>query len=330
MKLHTNKEIFKDAIAFTAQKMNLPEIYVEKDYWVTLALYQIYSSSIADRVIFKGGTALSKCFKLIQRFSEGIDLVLLKDGSESGNQLKSILKEVSQTIISELPEIEMPGITNKKGMIRKTAHSFSQEFDGDFGQVRNAIIVEATWLGSFEPYKPISISSFVFEMMKETGQDELAKEYNLYPFEVLVLDPKRTLCEKIMSLVRFSHTENPITDLRNKIRHTYDIHLLLSDKNLHEFFYSKDFETLFLKVAEADVESFKNNNNWLEHHPNEALIFKDTKGVWQELSETYNGIFKELVFGPLPDESEVIERLIEVSKRLEDIEWTIDPNSESN
>ena len=327
MKLHTNNEIFKDAISFTAQKMNLPEIYVEKDYWVTLALYRIYSSSIADRVIFKGGTALSKCFKLIQRFSEDIDLVLLKDGSESGNQLKSILKEVSQAITDELPEIEMSGITNKKGMIRKTAHSFTQEFDGDFGQIRDAIIVEATWLGSFEPYKPINVSSFVFEMMKETGQEDVAKEFNLYPFEVLVLDTKRTLCEKIMSLVRFSHTENPIADLRNKIRHTYDIHLLLSEKSLHDFFYSKDFENLFLKVAKADVNSFKNNNKWLEFHPNEALIFKDTKGVWEQLSETYYGIFKELVFGSLPDELEIVERLIEVSKRLEKIEWTIDPNS---
>lgn len=327
MKLHTNNELFKDAIAFTAQKMNLPEIYIEKDYWVTLALHRIYSSPIADRVIFKGGTALSKCFKLIQRFSEDIDLVLIKDGTERGNQLKNILKEVSAAIVDELPEIEMPDVTNKKGMIRKTAHSFTQEFEGDFGQVRDAIIVEATWLGSYEPYKPTSVSSFVFEMMKETGQEEVAKEYDLYPFTVLVLDPKRTLCEKIMSLVRFSHTENPIGDLRNKIRHTYDIHLLLSEKNLNDFFYSKDFEKLFVKVALADVESFKNNNNWLEHHPIEALIFKEPKNTWLQLSETYNGIFKELVFGALPPESEILERIIEVSKRLEEIGWNINPNT---
>jgi len=325
MRLHTNKELFKDAIAYAAQQMKLPEIYIEKDYWVTLALHRIFSSSISNRVVFKGGTALSKCYNLIQRFSEDIDLVLLKDGRESGNQLKSILKKVAEAIAYELPEIDMPQVTNKKGMIRKTAHSFAHESEGDFGQVRDAIIVEATWLGSFEPYSIKSVSSYVFQMMKETGQVEIANEYDLFPFDVLVLDPKRTLCEKIMSLVRFSHTDTPIKDLRNKIRHTYDIHMLLNDESLNEFFYSKAFDELLLKVAQADVYSFKNNNDWLAYHPTQALIFQNTENTWKQLSETYNGTFKELVFGILPPESIILKRMIEVSKRLGKVEWTIVP-----
>ena len=56
-------------------------------------------------------------------------------------------------------------------------------------------------------------------MMKETGQAELAKEYGMEPFDVLVLEPKRTLCEKIMSLVRFSYTDDAMSDLGLKIRH---------------------------------------------------------------------------------------------------------------
>jgi hypothetical protein len=40
---------------------------------------------------------------------------------------------------------------------------------------------------------------------------------------------------------------------------------------------------MFLKVANDDVASFKNNNQWLAYHPNEALIFKDMKNVWSEL-----------------------------------------------
>ena len=70
MKLHTNSQLFKEAIAYTAQQLNLPEIYIEKDYWVTLALNRIFSSAIENQVVFKGGTALAKCFNLIERFSE--------------------------------------------------------------------------------------------------------------------------------------------------------------------------------------------------------------------------------------------------------------------
>jgi predicted nucleotidyltransferase component of viral defense system len=68
--------------------MEILDIYVEKDYWVTLALHTIFQDEIGKETVFKGGTALSKCFGMIQRFSEDIDLVVLRKEGESGNQLK--------------------------------------------------------------------------------------------------------------------------------------------------------------------------------------------------------------------------------------------------
>ena len=70
MRLHENKELFLDSILATSQLLNLPEIYIEKDYWVTVALYEIFHSNMADQTVFNRGTALSKCSKLINRFSE--------------------------------------------------------------------------------------------------------------------------------------------------------------------------------------------------------------------------------------------------------------------
>lgn len=78
-----------------------------------------------------------------------------------------------------------------------------------------------------------------------------------------------------MSLVRFSYGENPIEDLKKKIRHTYDLHQLLKQEVYSEFFHSKSFDEMLLKVAIDDVASFRNNNKWLMHHPKEALIFKE-------------------------------------------------------
>lgn len=60
MKLHENKELFQDAVTATYQQKGIPEIYVEKDYWVTLALYAIFNNDIGKETVFKGGTALSK------------------------------------------------------------------------------------------------------------------------------------------------------------------------------------------------------------------------------------------------------------------------------
>lgn len=325
MKLHENKELFQDAVVATSQQFGIKEIYVEKDYWVTYALFHIFKNEIGKETVFKGGTALSKCFGMIQRFSEDIDLVVLRKENETGNQLKNKIKKISKCVSDVLPEIDIDGITNKVGMIRKTAHNYPRTFTGHFGQVRDIIIVESTWLGNFEPYTNANVSSFICEMMLKNNQQELIDEYGLNSFEVLALNPKRTLCEKIMSLVRFSQTQEPINDLRNKIRHTYDIHLMLKDENLKSFFQSNDFETMLLRVANDDVTSFKTNNEWLANHPTTAIIFSYTTETWNKIKDVYSGSFSELVFGELPPETEILKTLMAIADRLKPIEWNIKP-----
>jgi len=323
MKLHENKELFKDAIVATSQLKGIAEIYIEKDYWVTLALHSIFSDEIGKSCIFKGGTALSKCNGLIDRFSEDIDIVLLKQGTESSNQLKNKLKKVTKIVSKQISEIDIEGITNKKGMIRKIAYSYPKIFEGLFGQVRDILIVEATWLGSFEPFEKGKVSSLIYEMIIETNQQEIADKYGLNPFEVNVLSPKRTFCEKIMSLVRFSYSENPIEDLNNKIRHIYDLNRLLKSETIREFFTSKDFDELLLKVANDDVLSFKSDNEWLQNHPTQALIFKESNEVWNKLKTTYLTTFSKLVYGELPNDKEILETLNAIKERMENINWKI-------
>ena len=265
MILHKNISLFKDAVTITAQQLNLPAVYIEKDYWVTFALHTIFHNSIGKETIFKGGTALSKCFGLVNRFSEDIDLVVLRREGESNNKLTNKIKEISAVVSAVLPEVEMADVTQKMGMNRKTAHSYSKEFTGNYGQVSDVIIVEATWLGYYEPYTTKSLSSFVGDMMIKNGQSKIAEEKGMMPFDVLALEPVRTLCEKIMSLVRFSYAEEPIEGLKKKIRHTYDLYQLLQNKELSTFFDSALFEKMLLKVANDDVASYKNSNQWLIH-----------------------------------------------------------------
>lgn len=323
MKLHENKTLFRQAVQFTADQMHIPTIYVEKDYWVTYALFTIFNHEIGKETVFKGGTALSKCYNMIERFSEDIDLVVLRREGETDSKLKAKLKAISTVVETQLPEVNIAEITHKMGMNRKTAHSYNKEFQGNFGQVRDVIILESSWLGYYEPYTTKSIVSFIGQMMLDNNQLEIAKENGLLPFELLVLEPVRTICEKIMSLVRFSYGENPIDDLKKKIRHTYDLHQLLKQDEFLNFFQSPEFSEMLLKVANDDVVSFKNNNQWLVHHPNEALIFKDLENVWNDLKPIYIGDFKNLVYGELPQEEAILETLKMIQERLNAISWTI-------
>ncbi len=324
MKLHLDNKLFKQAVQFTSDKMQIPAIFVEKDYWVTYALFTIYNHEIGSDIVFKGGTALSKCYNLIERFSEDIDLVVIRREKEQSNQLTNKIKTIGNVVNTVLPEIKIAGLTHKRGMNRKTVHSYHKEFNGDYGQVREFIVLEATWLGYYEPYTLKSICSYVGEMMTSNEQTEIAEEQELLPFDIPVMEPSRTICEKIMSLVRFSYGEDPIADLQKKIRHIYDLHLLLADREFQDFFRSEEFDTMLLRVANDDIKSYKNNNAWLKNHPVESLIFQDPEKVWNHLKVVYETNFKNLVYGAFPSKSELLNTLLMIKKRLGMIEWNIE------
>ncbi|MEX2596426.1 MAG: nucleotidyl transferase AbiEii/AbiGii toxin family protein, partial [Salibacteraceae bacterium] len=273
MNLHENKKLFRDAVRATSDHMDIMEIYIEKDYWVTYALKTIFAHPVGKDTIFKGGTALSKCYNMIERFSEDIDLVVVRNEDESNAQMTKKIKVIGDAVSEVLPEVKIDGITRKRGMNRKTAHTYSKEFAGNYGQVRDIIIVEASWLGSSEPNTNHQLSTYIYEMMEANGQAELVEKYDLLPFDVNVLAVRRTLCEKIMSLVRFSHADDPIAELRIKIRHAYDLHLMLKNDEIKAFFESPEFDILLKRVADDDFVSYKSDNEWLALHPSEAKIF---------------------------------------------------------
>ncbi len=77
----------KDLFVIVARSMGVPPAIVEKDFWVCYVLdYLFHRSEFGMHLVFKGGTSLSKCYHLINRFSEDIDLIL--DWREIGYTLQ--------------------------------------------------------------------------------------------------------------------------------------------------------------------------------------------------------------------------------------------------
>ena len=70
-------QFFNEAVA-RSDKIKNP-IIIEKDFWVCWTLDRIFTSELSQHVIFKGGTSLSKCYGMFDRFSEDIDLTLSKE-----------------------------------------------------------------------------------------------------------------------------------------------------------------------------------------------------------------------------------------------------------
>jgi Nucleotidyl transferase AbiEii toxin, Type IV TA system len=79
--LRLPKEDRIDVFATAAQRLDTTHTYVEKDFWVCLILDLLYNDRPAGhpRLLFKGGTSLSKAFGLIKRFSEDIDIVVSRE-----------------------------------------------------------------------------------------------------------------------------------------------------------------------------------------------------------------------------------------------------------
>jgi hypothetical protein len=327
MNLHLDKDNFEGAIVATAEYLEIPEIFIEKDYWVTYALHQLFYSDVKNLIVFKGGTSLSKCYKVIERFSEDIDLVIVKNDVDTGNDLKRKLKAVTDIIDNSILEtVPDDPNNNKKGSLRKIVYSYPKVgVKGDFGEIRENIVLEVSHLGNFEPNVTKPIRTLIADYIKTTPNLELITQFGLEDFEVKTLAIERTFCEKIISLIRFSYTENPLDDLSKKVRHTYDLHQLLKLPEIQNFVNTTAFDTMLVQVATDDDKAIPNNKNWLYKHPKEALIFSNTSIVWNTLKKVYSSSkFKELIIGKsFPEENDVFETLTFLSKRIQGIEWEI-------
>lgn len=70
-------EFRADLFRETGNRMGLPAVLVEKDFWVCWTLKQLFDiEKLRGNILFKGGTSLSKIFNVIRRFSEDIDLAI--------------------------------------------------------------------------------------------------------------------------------------------------------------------------------------------------------------------------------------------------------------
>lgn len=133
MTLHQDPVAFREAVLGTAATLGLRQDLIEKDYWVTWVLRNLADSAIAGEVVFKGGTSLSKAFKLIERFSEDIDLAVLLQG-RTHSQVRALIREVHKAAVAaDRPDAlaEVVDLGSKMGKNRRVHHRYDRLFMED-------------------------------------------------------------------------------------------------------------------------------------------------------------------------------------------------------
>ncbi len=246
--LHNNKELFSDVIIATSNALNIEPAIIEKDYYVTLLLKRINEK--CPDIIFKGGTSLSKCFKIINRFSEDIDIGLNVDKATEGmrKNLKTIIKESIEELgfILDNPEHMFTRTYYNKYQI-KYPISETTTFIKPYLYVETAIFMKPF------PFEIKEADTYIYRFLKEQNQPDIIKEYNLYPFNIKVQTLDRTFIDKIFALGDYYLTNKT----KGYSRHLYDLYKIMPEINFDDNFFKLYDEVKEIRSNDEDCPSAK-------------------------------------------------------------------------
>lgn len=236
-----NTEDRLDLLYITSAAKGLPQLAVEKDWWVMMVLKALSNTHYAEYYSFKGGTSLSKGWQLIDRFSEDIDIALKREGkfaisSTSNNQIAKVRRIARHYIIRDLPQelkeqLSLMGITDfviepithldKEGQsveLRATTHpsvilvKYKSVLPDISEYIQPQVKIEISCLSMDEPVEKKAMQSFIAQEVP--GAENVIVEFN-------TVLPTRTFLEKLMLLHEEFQKENPRT--KRMSRHLYDI-----------------------------------------------------------------------------------------------------------
>lgn len=320
MKLHHDKEMFANAIQATAQELDMAPEFVEKDYWICQILQSLSRHQKSDRIVWKGGTSLSKAYGLIRRFSSDVDFAVLLEGL-SQNQQKKLVAKIGRDTTVDLEEMEMPEKTIKNNRFRKTYHAYKSVLGkrkDNLNFLGNHVIVEINTYGNPYPFGRRKIQSFITEMMQRRGLDSMIEELDMAPFELNVLDKRRTLCEKVVSLIRFSFEDDAVSGIASKIRHFYDLYYLTQDKECIEYMQSEFGKDLIDLIAH-DKEEFDRPPQWKKADILTSVLFVDLSSVWQKISPVYVSEVGALSYGTIPSADNILDASTQLFDKVKGI-----------
>lgn len=211
-----------------------------------------------------------------------------------------------------LQEQDVPELTSKGSRYRKALYQYPTSVNESlYGMVANRVIVEINSFANPYPYVKRQIRSFITSYLEEQGMQSLIEEYDLHSFELNILDKRRTLCEKLVSLLRFSFMDNPIEGLGSKIRHFYDIYFLLNDSECLEYLKGNFIKDLY-ELIEHDKETFDVPEKWHNAPIGEAPLLNSFSELWNELSRLYERELNALAYGEIPASKNLESRIADL------------------
>lgn len=220
---------FPEVFGIAARDVPDPAAFLEKDYWVTQVLRAL-NRECPGGFVLKGGTSLSKGYGIINRFSEDVDIVVIRHADESGAAGARRLAALTAAVAADLglvaDEARKPGYgpSPHRGDFLRYPGAHTAGFGATINT--DSILFETRIAEGDTPSEMCEIRPLVAGW---AGLDAREFADDLAPFRIRVLDPVRTLAEKLVAVHHAVSTwtpERPPNQQRFG-RHYYDIYRLL-------------------------------------------------------------------------------------------------------
>ncbi len=251
--LETDETNRRDLLAATAVRLGTTVQNVEKDFWVCWTLDALFHGldATGPRLLFKGGTSLSKGFGLIARFSEDIDITVFRDDLGAGASVAELEAMSGKQRTRRLDAIRTACQTFVAGPLRTKLEALAaalpgnasslritpdaQDPDGqslllwypaitgdDDGYITPAVKIEAGAKSALDPHAPATVTPYI-------GDDLVG--FDLAVAGVITVDPIRTFWDKVIilhGLRRWFERRGELRGGQRISRHYYDIDRLLN------------------------------------------------------------------------------------------------------
>lgn len=317
-------------------QLNLFEIAVEKDVWVCWTLrklFELYEGG--EHLTFKGGTSLSKCWNLIERFSEDIDIVIDRDAlgfggdnapenasskKQTSKRLKA-LKEACQQYISDRIQPALIDVISSDlpSTLEWTLEPDPDDPDGQTlllfyptafpeqaAYLRRAVKIEMGARSDTDPAESVEIRPYISDvfpdLLSEPGTD------------VRAVMPRRTFWEKAMLLHEETFRSEANSRRRDAMaRHYYDLYRLIqagigdeSAQDMDLFQRIAAHRQVFFRYTWVDYSTL--NPGQLRLVPTEA-----DRPAWQA---DYENMRQEMFYGDVPTFEEILAVVGEFQAKL--------------
>ena len=289
-----------------ANKTGLPVQAVEKDLWVTVVLQIVFSLPIANRLVFKGGTSLSKVRKVIRRFSEDIDLAIDPsiwgfEGDLTKKQIKrlrktssifvrdelcrSLQKAVSETGMEQWLQVESDPDGEGDGTYpepRVIHISYKSLFDEDLPYLNSEVKLEIGARSLLEPMAKAAVTSIL--------EDTLPISTTIKQVMIPTALAEKTFLEKAFLLHELFSAQSS-REANRKSRHLYDLAQIMN--------------TDIASRAIADDDLW----NTIHHH---RELFTSPDDVIDDWRSDYKDMQSSMIYGEKPTFTELMKKMREL------------------